>query len=93
MLARVKKTNIRIDRSLAQLQARQRRRMPLEGIDATEVTQLALQTFGSAKKAYDWFNRPNLALGRRTPVSLLTSHAGVKRVKPVLGRIAHGVHS
>lgn len=90
MLARLKKTNRQLDRSLAQLKAW---RMPLEAIDHTEVVQLALQTFGSPKEANDWFNRCHRALGRRTPLSLMTSQAGVMRVKTILVRIAHGVHS
>ena len=88
MLTQLKKTNTKLDRSLTQLKAWQRQRMSLERIDPTEVAQMALETFESAKTANDWFNRPNRALALRTPLSLLTSQAGVKRVKIILGRVS-----
>jgi|CXWL01.1.fsa_nt_gi putative toxin-antitoxin system antitoxin component (TIGR02293 family) len=91
MFSRFKKTNAKIDRSLARLKGRLRLRRPFEKIDPIEVIQLALKTFGSTDKANTWFNQPNRALGRRTPLSLLTSQAGVKLVKTVLGRIALGL--
>jgi putative toxin-antitoxin system antitoxin component (TIGR02293 family) len=93
MLARVKETNARIDRRLAQLQASQHRLMSIERIALTEVAQMALRIFGSADKSNRWFNRPNRALRGRKPWSLLTSEAGLKQVKTVLSRIEHGVDS
>lgn len=55
--------------------------------------QHALAVFGTAEKALTWLSRPNRALRGRTPVSLLTSRSGAKRVQVVLGRIQHGVYS
>lgn len=55
--------------------------------------QHALAVFGTAEKALRWLSRPNRALRGRTPVSLLTSRSGAKRVQAVLGRIQHGIYS
>ena len=82
-----------LDHSLAQLTGRLSLSRPFEEMDATDVTKLARETFGSSQKASQWLNRPNRALKGRTPLSLLSSQAGVKRVRTILGRIEYGVYS
>ena len=91
--AKLKKTHASIDRTLARVKASERRMAAMDRVDTAAVGLLALETFGSAEKAYAWMHRPNKALGQRTPVSLLTNASGYKRVETILGRIAHGVHS
>ena len=91
--SKLKKTIARVDRTLAHVEASERRMAALDAVDTAAVGRLALETFGSAKQAYAWLHRPNKALGQRTPFSLLTSASGCRRVNTLLGRIAHGVYS
>ena len=91
--AKLKRTHAKIDRTLALVEASERRVAALDAVDIAAVGRLALETFGSAEQAYAWMHRPNKALGQRTPVSLLTNATGFKRLKTILGRMAHGVHS
>ena len=51
----------------------------------------ASDIFGSAAKARSWLDRPNGALGKVAPMSLLDSDEGVQRVLDVLGRIENGI--
>ncbi len=53
----------------------------------------AMQVFGEDEKAAAWLHRPNKALGNKTPLDLLQTDLGAKRVEDVLGRIDHGVLS
>jgi len=57
------------------------------------VAKLAREVFGSEEKAERWFASPVRALGMATPLSQMSSKAGVLRVEQVLGRIAYGVYS
>ena len=91
--SKLKKTNAKIDRTLARVKASERRMAALDAVDTADGGRLALETFGSASQAYAWLYRPNKALGQRTPFSLLTSASGYRRVSTLLGRIAHGAYS
>lgn len=74
----------------------QSRRSQIQGGERNELSAVRRQAqavFGSAQQADRWMTRPNRALGRRTPLSLLRSSAGVQRVRTILGRIANGVYS
>lgn len=51
----------------------------------------ASDVFGSDVKARGWLDRPNGALGKVTPMSLLNTDEGVQRVLDVLGRIEYGI--
>jgi putative toxin-antitoxin system antitoxin component (TIGR02293 family) len=51
------------------------------------------ETFGSREKASLWLKESNRALGMQTPLSLLDTDEGAKRVEDVLIRIEHGVFS
>jgi putative toxin-antitoxin system antitoxin component (TIGR02293 family) len=53
----------------------------------------AAQLFGSEEKAVEWLRRPNRALGRHVPLTLLDNDLGARQVEDVLGRIQHGVIS
>ena len=48
---------------------------------------------GGEEAAARWLHRPNRALGGRSPLSLLDTDLGARRVEAVLGRIEHGVFS
>ncbi|MGH9845548.1 MAG: antitoxin Xre/MbcA/ParS toxin-binding domain-containing protein [Blastocatellia bacterium] len=45
------------------------------------------------RKASLWLQEPNRALGLQTPLSLLDTDEGARRVEDVLIRIEHGVFS
>ncbi|MDP2381515.1 MAG: MbcA/ParS/Xre antitoxin family protein [Nitrospirota bacterium] len=89
--AKLKKTNAQIDRTLARVKASERRMAALDRVDTAAVGLLALDAFGSADKAYAWLQRPQKALGQRTPFSLLTGASGFTRVETLLKRRTHAV--
>ena len=51
------------------------------------------EVFGSREKARLWLKEQNRALQMATPLSLLDTDEGVRRVEDVLIRIEHGVFS
>jgi hypothetical protein len=51
----------------------------------------AVEVLGNSEKAVRWMNAPIRSLGNQTPISLLDSPDGIKRVEDSLGRIEHGV--
>jgi putative toxin-antitoxin system antitoxin component (TIGR02293 family) len=51
------------------------------------------EVFGSRDKARLWLKEPNRALRLQTPLSLLDTDEGTRRVEDVLIRIEHGVFS
>ncbi|MEO5955180.1 MAG: antitoxin Xre/MbcA/ParS toxin-binding domain-containing protein [Nitrospiraceae bacterium] len=91
MLARVKKSHAKKDRTRAFMEASERRIAQMDQVDFSGIGKLASETFGSAEKANAWFYRPHPALGRRTPFSLLTNPTGEKRVKQLIEKIKQGV--
>ncbi len=57
------------------------------------VEAYAVYVLETPVKANLWLERPNLALGGETPVSLLGTEEGCKQVVDVLNRILFGVNS
>jgi putative toxin-antitoxin system antitoxin component (TIGR02293 family) len=55
------------------------------------IQAMANEVLGDRRKANHWLRRANGALAGRTPLSLLDTEEGGKRVEAVLGRIAHGI--
>ncbi len=53
----------------------------------------AHDVLGSEEKAGLWLHRPNRALGKRSPITLLGTDAGIEQIEMVLGRLEHGVYS
>ncbi|HWQ36755.1 MAG TPA: antitoxin Xre/MbcA/ParS toxin-binding domain-containing protein [Blastocatellia bacterium] len=51
------------------------------------------EVFGTREKAGIWLREPNRALGMQTPLALLDTDEGTRRVEDVLIRIEHGVFS
>jgi putative toxin-antitoxin system antitoxin component (TIGR02293 family) len=51
----------------------------------------AVEVLGNSEKAVRWINAPVRSLGDQTPISLLDSPDGMKRVEDALGSIEHGV--
>lgn len=49
------------------------------------------ETFGDIGKAAVWLRRPTAALDGGTPLDLLKTDEGARRVEVLLGRISHGI--
>ena len=56
----------------------------------TEVYTLALEYFGSHKKALRWLHTSNLALGQVPPISLCDTVLGMSLLKEEIQRLKHG---
>ncbi|MFN9527149.1 MAG: antitoxin Xre/MbcA/ParS toxin-binding domain-containing protein, partial [Pseudomonadaceae bacterium] len=52
--------------------------------------RLAQEVFVDHKQAFDWMDRPNIALGGATPRSMSRTAAGYQSAKRVLHAIEHG---
>jgi putative toxin-antitoxin system antitoxin component (TIGR02293 family) len=55
--------------------------------DADFILALANRVFGDTAKAQRWLNHPRLQLGGRTPMEMLDSEDGVRRVEELLTQI------
>ena len=51
------------------------------------VTNLAARVFGDRTKAEHWLNRPSVQLGGRTPMEMLATDEGVRRVEELLAQV------
>ena len=51
----------------------------------------AERTFGDPEIALRWFSRPKRRFENRTPMEMLRSEAGAKRVEEMLGQIEYGI--
>jgi putative toxin-antitoxin system antitoxin component (TIGR02293 family) len=54
------------------------------------ILALAEQAIGDRKKAQRWLRQANQVLGSQTPLRVLETEIGVRRVEQILGRIAYG---
>ncbi|QUX97743.1 hypothetical protein C0J08_21045 [Marinomonas sp. CT5] len=70
----------------------------LELVDASEmrelnerVHQLGLELFGDEDKWKSWIKAPALALGGKSPESIMATKEGINRVRDLIGQISHGV--
>ena len=55
--------------------------------DPDYVVDLANRVFGDAAKAAEWLNQPRLQLGGRTPMAVLSTAGGARRVEELLAQI------
>ncbi len=62
-------------------------------LQIAEVAAKGSEVFEGRDKFITWMNHPNVALDKKTPMSLLNSKYGVDMVLEELGRIEHGVFS
>jgi putative toxin-antitoxin system antitoxin component (TIGR02293 family) len=58
-----------------------------------EVLAKAPDRLGSQKQAEHWLDSPALGLGRRRPLDLMTTPAGLDMVETYLGRLEYGVYT
>jgi len=58
-----------------------------------EVATRGTEVFGGEETFLRWMHEPIIALGGKTPVSLLSTSFGAQMVLNVLGRIEYGVYS
>jgi putative toxin-antitoxin system antitoxin component (TIGR02293 family) len=56
------------------------------------VAALAIEALGR-DNGLIWLRTVNLALGRRVPLEMLGTDAGIRQVEQIIGRIEHGVFS
>jgi putative toxin-antitoxin system antitoxin component (TIGR02293 family) len=62
-------------------------------LQIAEVVAKGVEVFEDRDRFLTWMQQPNVALGNKTPVSLLISRFGTQMVLDELGRIEHGVLS
>lgn len=55
--------------------------------DAAFVVGLATRVFGDAAQAGEWLHRPSVQLGGRTPMQVLATVDGARRVEELLAQI------
>ncbi len=60
---------------------------------AARLIAAAGETFGSHEKAAIWLRRRTTALAGDTPLDLLATNEGTRKVEMLLGRIEHGIAS
>lgn len=53
----------------------------------------ATEIFGSQEQAEQWLDSPAMALDRRKPIDLLSTHEGVAMVETLLCRLEYGVYT
>lgn len=58
-----------------------------------ELYAYGYEVFGDNEKFHIWLERDCLALGGKTPASLLVSDDGIEIVHQTLGRIDYGIFS
>ncbi|WP_100188698.1 antitoxin Xre/MbcA/ParS toxin-binding domain-containing protein [Marinomonas sp. BSi20584] len=70
----------------------------LETIETSEmkemsvrIHQLGIELLGDEDKWRSWITAPALALGGKSPESILVTKEGINRVRDLLGQISHGV--
>jgi putative toxin-antitoxin system antitoxin component (TIGR02293 family) len=57
------------------------------------IVALAAEVLEDSTAALHWLERPQIGLGGRTPLALLTTEVGRDQVESLLLRIEHGVYS
>jgi len=62
-------------------------------LQIAEVMAKGVELFKDKNNFLAWMQQPNVALGKRPPISLLNSRFGTEMVLDELGRIEHGVVS
>ena len=62
-------------------------------LQIAEVIAKGVEVFEDRDHFLTWMQQPNVALGNKTPLSLLSSRFGTQMVLDELGRIEHGVLS
>ncbi len=62
-------------------------------IKLAQLTAHGVNVFGAKEEFCTWLQTPVVALGDKTPMSILNSTMGVELVDDIIGRIEHGVFS
>jgi len=55
--------------------------------DAASIIELANQVLADSGKAQEWLTQPRIQLGGRTPLEMLATEQGVRRVEELLTQI------
>lgn len=89
LLAQLKKNKAQIKRDLREIKRIREQPRPLSRVNQPQLiglANMALEIFGSEEKANSWLYRPNKFLNDCTPLSLLSTAAGVQCVTEVLNQ-------
>ncbi len=62
-------------------------------LQIAEVAARGVDVFGNKDDFLAWMKQQNVALGKKTPISLLSSRFGAQMILDEIGRIEHGVVS
>ncbi len=62
-------------------------------LQIAEVAARGVEVFESRDNFLEWMKQPNVALGKKTPISLLSSRFGARMILDEIGRLEHGVVS
>ena len=62
-------------------------------IKLAQLTAHGVNVFGAKEEFCAWLQTPVVALGNKTPMSILNSTMGVELVDNIVGRIEHGIFS
>jgi putative toxin-antitoxin system antitoxin component (TIGR02293 family) len=62
-------------------------------VRVARIGALAIEVLEDEARAMHWLKRPQIGLGGRTPLSLLTTDVGRDEVEKLLLRIEHGVYT
>lgn len=62
-------------------------------IKLAQLTVRGINVFGSKEEFCKWLQAPCIALGDKTPMSILVSTVGVEMVDDIIGRIEYGIFS
>ena len=64
----------------------------MAGVTRRQLVEKATEIFGSKGDALAWLNQPAIALGQRSPVSLLDTERGRQVVSNLLTQPEYGVY-
>ena len=60
-------------------------------IEFKSIFALAIKVLGTPQDAKEWLSTPQIDLGDRVPLDLLTTSAGASLVEEVLNRMEYGI--
>ncbi len=84
------------EKTLSRARAAQRRLDPVASdrlFRVARIGALAIDVLEDEQRAISWLKRPQIGLGGRTPLALLTTDIGRDQVEKLLLRIEHGVYT
>ena len=84
------------ERTLGRVRTTEGRLTPVAGdrlYRLARIYALSKEVLEDGPRAMDWLRRPQVGLGGRIPLDMISTEAGAREVENLLGRIEHGVLS